>query len=181
MREGNRVCGASFVSLAPLRRKDAPPFASLPQLLLACEAGQSGARPAVYVRGIIRISYGAGRGKQKWREEKRKRSAEVGAEEGVRASRRDRWLKEEKEGRRDRGAHRKLVLKIKVLSWPRLIFHYTPKLKMWAVITYLSNCLSWKGACHIRFAKGQGSQAAGRKRVDQRLLIPPNTLQNYLV
>lgn len=72
-------------------------------------------------------------------------------------------------------------LKIKVLSWPWLIFHHTPKLKMWTVITYLSNCLSSKGGCHIGFAKGQGSPEAGGKSVDQRLLIPPNTLQNYLV
>lgn len=34
------------------------------QFLLSpyCVAGQSGARPTVYVRGIIRISYGAARG-----------------------------------------------------------------------------------------------------------------------
>lgn len=36
-----------------------------PIALLACVAGQSGARPTVYVRGIIRISYGAGKGRGK--------------------------------------------------------------------------------------------------------------------
>lgn len=62
MREANRVCGASFVPLGPLHLKNPPPIFSLALLVLACVAGQPGARPTVYVRGIIRISYGAGRG-----------------------------------------------------------------------------------------------------------------------
>lgn len=67
----------------------------------------------------------------------------------------------EKEVGRDRLL--KTCLKIKVWSWPRLIFHHTPKLNMWTVITYLSNCLTSKGGCHTEFTKGQRSQQAGRK------------------
>lgn len=47
--------------LGPLQLKNPPPISSLTLLLLACVAGQPGARPTVYVRGIIRISYGRGR------------------------------------------------------------------------------------------------------------------------
>lgn len=82
MKEGNRVCGASFVPLGPFQLKNPPPIFSLTLLLLACVAGQSGARPTVYVRGIISISYGAGReagGEGEWR----KRSAEVGCRGGT--------------------------------------------------------------------------------------------------
>lgn len=52
---------------------------------------------------------------------------------------------------------------------------------MGTVITYLSNCLTSKGGCHSGFTKGQGSQQAGKKGEDERVLIPPNALQNYLV
>lgn len=64
MREGNRVCGASFVPLAALKLQIPPSVASLTLFLLVCVAGQPGARPTVYVRGIIRISYGAGMGRR---------------------------------------------------------------------------------------------------------------------
>lgn len=63
-------------------------------------------------------------------------------------------------------------LKIQVLSWPRLIFHHAPKLKMWMVITYLSNCLCSKGECHIGFAKGQESQQLWRKRSGSKTADP---------
>ena len=56
-------------------------------------AGQPGARPTVYVRGIIRISYGAGKGeggKERRGEERGKDQQKWGAEEGLRASKRDR-------------------------------------------------------------------------------------------
>ena len=58
----------------------------------------------------------------------RRRSAEVGTEEGLSTS--DRWYRETK--RRVGKVGRTLVtcLKIKVLSWPWLIFHHTLKLKM---------------------------------------------------
>lgn len=90
MRKGNRVCGASFAPLGLLQLKNPPPISFLTPFLLACVAGQPGARPRVYVRGIIRISYGAGKGEGK-EGEWRKRSAEVGAEEGLSAGKRDRW------------------------------------------------------------------------------------------
>lgn len=87
MREANRVCGASFVPLAPLQLKNPPPIFSLTLLMLACVAGQSGARPTVYVRGIIRISYGAG-----WR------GGGISRGGLQRAGKRDRWPREEKGG-----------------------------------------------------------------------------------
>lgn len=62
MRKGNRVCGASFAPLGLLQLKNPAPISFLTLFLLACVAGQPGARPTVYVRGIIRISYGAGKG-----------------------------------------------------------------------------------------------------------------------
>lgn len=42
------------------------------------------------------------------------------------------------------------------LCWTCLIFHHSPKLKMWTVITYLPNCLSSKGGCHIGFLEVKG-------------------------
>lgn len=130
MREGNRVCGASFVPLGPLQLKNPPLVDSLAPttLLLACVAGQSGARTTVYVRGIIRISYRAGRGEGEWR----KRSAEVGCRGGTESEQtRERWWRAEREGGgRKIGRLPQTCLKIKVLSWPRLIFYHTPKLKM---------------------------------------------------
>ena len=53
-------------------------------------------------------------------------------------------------------------LKIKVLSWPWLIFHHTPKLKMWESSLICQIVLAQKDGCHIGFAKGQGSRPAGR-------------------
>lgn len=78
-----------FVPLGLLQLKNPPPISSLTLLLLACVAGQSGARPTDYVRSILRISYGAGRGvgrEGEWR----KRSAEVGCRGGT-GSKRDTW------------------------------------------------------------------------------------------
>lgn len=75
--------------LGRLQLGNPPKASSLTLFLLACVAGQPGARPTVYVRGIIRISYGAGRG-EGGEGEWRKRSAEVGAEEGQSASQSDR-------------------------------------------------------------------------------------------
>lgn len=71
-----------FVPLGPLQLKNPPPIFSLTLLLLVCVAGQSGARPMVYVRGIIRISYGPGRG-EGGEGKRRKRSAEVGCRGGT--------------------------------------------------------------------------------------------------
>lgn len=62
--------------------------------LLACVAGQRGASPTVYVRGIIRISDGAGRGE--WAGNGEKISSEGGL--------RDRWWRRENEvGKRATG------------------------------------------------------------------------------
>lgn len=171
MRKGNGVCGASFASLGLLQPKEPLPILALTLFLLACEAGQSGARPTVYVRGIIRISYRARKGGGKRR----------GTEGKISRSGTERGEQREMGGRGEIGRLRKAGLKIKVLTWPPLIFHHTPKLKMWTVITYLSNCLTWNGGCHIGFTKGHASQEARRKGVDERLLISPNPLRNYFV
>lgn len=45
----------------PFRPQNSPPISSPTLLPLACAADQSVARPTVYVTGIIRISYGAGK------------------------------------------------------------------------------------------------------------------------
>lgn len=71
-----------FASLGLLQPKNPFPISSLTLFLLACVAGQPGARPTVYVRGIIRISYRARKGEGREGEWK-KRSAEVVAEEGL--------------------------------------------------------------------------------------------------
>lgn len=167
MRKGNRLCGASF---APLGLFQLTPVSSATLFLLACVAGKPGARPTVYVRGIIRISYGAGRGRgqQRWVQRRELGQKEIDGRERRRRVRKTGRLLE-------------TCLKIKVSSWPRLIFHHTAKLKMWTVITYLSNCLTSKGGCHFGFTSGQVSQQAGRKKADESLLIPPNALQNYIV
>ena len=106
--------------LGPLQLKNPPPISSLTLLLLACAAGQTGARPAVYVRGIIRISYGRGRrgGGLK---------GEISSRGGVQIDGRER---KGKGGWEKIGGLPETCLKIKVLSWPRLIFHRAPKLKM---------------------------------------------------
>lgn len=57
MRKGNRVCGASFLPLRLLQLKNLPPISSL-----SPRSWQPYARPTFYVRGILRISYGAGGG-----------------------------------------------------------------------------------------------------------------------
>lgn len=57
--------------LGLLQLKNPPAIPSLTLFLLAYVAGQPGARPTVYVRGIIRISYGAGRGEQRGRVEEK--------------------------------------------------------------------------------------------------------------
>ena len=120
--------------------------------------GWEAGSPNAYVTGIIRISYGAGGsgvgGCREFRgldEMRANDTLDVVVWEGI-------------QGKRSR-----------VLRWPCLIFHHTPKLGMLMVITYLSNCFSWEGGCHIHFPGGQESQAVERKRVDQSLLISPKT------
>lgn len=95
-------------------------------------AGQSSTRPALYVRGIIRISNKAGR----------REGGEGGSRKsGVGVQRREKqttyiWRREDKGGSRKMGRLLQACLKIKVLRWPQLIFHHSPKLKMWTVSTY---------------------------------------------
>lgn len=116
--------------LAPYNLRILLESTSLTLLLIACVTGQPGDRPTVYVRGIIRISYGAGRGEGaegEWR----KRSAEVecrGGTESEPANEIDGRERKRRVG--EMGWLPETCLKIKALSWPRLIFHHTPKLKM---------------------------------------------------
>lgn len=85
------------------------------------------------MRGLIRISYGAGGvegGEGDW--SKKKKSAEVGATKGQSTSRSDRWQGKEKQGggRGEVSSVTQTCSNIKVPGQPCLIFHHTPKFKM---------------------------------------------------
>lgn len=91
---------------------------------------KSVARPTVYVTGIIRISYGAGR--------RGGRLEDFHCWGGIESG----WSGEQSEqtmymdGEVVKSCCRRPTQKVQVLRWPRLIFHHPSKLKMQAVITY---------------------------------------------
>lgn len=92
---------------------------------------KSVARTTVYVTGIIRISYGAGRRGGRL-DDFHSRGSNESSWRG--------WTQSEQtihtDGEAVKSSCRRPARKTQVLSWPRLIFHHPSKLKMRTVITY---------------------------------------------